>query len=636
MFDFYRLTQDISKIYERNGFEEYLKSYFSEIENYFNEVSDEEIQKIKFDIEDLLYDLSDKKLIYIQNSQIVNAFLLLLAEKFIQTSMIGAITIIYDYTPAGAMKKRLDASKLYLKVNDISKDYRMKVVNILALLDDSAKEDEYNTKAIKSFLYFIESAFLQFQRVANQSLASELLNEILTHKPKFQFLQDGTLSEFFNTLGNLDIKNGLSLTKALLHKTISQKSVCYLGTNEIKKETGEYANTLYALQNHTFEAIRNISFKYIQSIGDSQELYNRLQRGEAIIDDEKLLYKYLASFGAKHKAKLDSVYELIIDKIKNQKFDIVDWGCGQATATMLLLDYAAKNHIVLDIENVTLIEPSSLALSRGLLHIDVLKQKEYKIKAINSELDCFENSEIIPSNNTTVHLFSNILDVESFSIDYNFLKKVSATITNNAIFVCVSPNRSDKHNNRLNLFFNHFDENFDTELISSRDTNIGNTTRYEKIFEIKSTSSEEIIQQRNEIEGIQKSIHLDILDELSDYKEFVEPILDIQMLKNSINSDPEYVIFKIRKVAEAITSKIYLKHESNAGIISFNDKIRYLSYDKKLFDKTITNYVHTLRTIGNRGVHDNEREASKLKLDAHLMTIALISFLKELVDKKII
>lgn len=57
---------------------------------------------------------------------------------------------------------------------------------------------------------------------------------------------------------------------------------------------------------------------------------------------------------------------------------------------------------------------------------------------------------------------------------------------------------------------------------------------------------------------------------------------------------------------------------------------------KKVFDKTITNYVQTIRTIGNRGVHEDDRSIAKLKLDAHLVIIALVSFLQELVEKKLI
>ena len=235
-----------------------------------------------------------------------------------------------------------------------------------------------------------------------------------------------------------------------------------------------------------------------------------------------------------------------------------------------------------------------------------------------------------------MHLFSNILDIESFILDNTFFKKVSQSFNTNAIFVCVSPYRSDKNNNRLDLFFNHFDENFNTELISSRDTDIGNATRYEKIFEVKYITEEVIEEKRQEMIIVEKNYHIDVIDELSQYTDIVVPILNLKILENSINTDPDYAIFKIRKVAEIITTQIYSKYEDNEQIISFNDKIRYLAYEQKVFTKASTNYVQTLRTIGNRGVHGNEIDISKLRLDAHLMVIALISFIKEIKDDRLI
>ena len=344
----------------------------------------------------------------------------------------------------------------------------------------------------------------------------------------------------------------------------------------------------------------------------------------------------MVSFGSKHKQKLESAFDLIINKLESQKLDIVDWGCGQATASMILLSYAKKKNITLDIENITLIEPSKIALSRALLHIDILKQKEYNIKAINSELDCLDENEIIKSKNKTLHIFSNILDIESFSLNNDFFKKASSHIQNDAIFVCVSPNRNDKLNNRLDLFYQYFDANFDIELISSRDTDIGNSTRYEKIFEVIFTEDIVVEETRHEIELVKNTYEFNALIELKNYENYIVPIINMKILEDSINIDPEYAIFKIRKVAEVITSKIYSQYENNSSTISFNDKIRYLSYEKNLFDKTITNYVHTLRTIGNRGVHGHDIETQRLKFDAHLMVIALISFIQELKDNNLI
>jgi len=636
IYDFNIISKDILEIKSQEEFSQYLESNFIEIEEYLLNISINKIDKIKFDIEDMLYDMIDYKLIQDKNNKTINAFIILLAEKFLQTSLIGSITIIDNYIPTSAIKLRLEAAKLYLKVNDISKDYKNRASKILKLLDSSAIIDEYNKNAIKSFLFFVQSALQQFDRVKNESLAKEFIKTLLEKKESFSFLEDEILVEFLKKIPISNIYEIQKLIDDQLGNSIIPKDICELENKQVEKEAGSYAETLKQLTNPNFETIRKISYQYIQNIGDPTELYDRLKRGEAIIDDERLLYKYLVSFGSKHKQKLESAFDLIINKLENQRFDIVDWGCGQATASMVLLSYAKKKDISLDIENITLIEPSKLALSRALLHIDILKQKEYNIKAINSELDCLDENEIIKSKNKTLHIFSNILDIESFSLNNDFFKKASSHIQNDAIFLCVSPNRNDKLNNRLDLFYQYFDANFDTELISSRDTDIGNSTRYEKIFEVIFTEDIVVEETRHEIELVKNTYEFNALIELKNYENYIVPIINMKILEDSINIDPEYAIFKIRKVAEVITSKIYSQYENNSSTISFNDKIRYLSYEKNLFDKTITNYVHTLRTIGNRGVHGHDIETQRLKFDAHLMVIALISFIQELKDNNLI
>lgn len=98
-YDFQKLSKDILIIDSQKDFDMYLESNFVEIEEYFLNITNDELDDIKFDIEDFLYDLLDNKLIQKQNSKIANAFLILLAEKFLQTSFIGAITILVEHLP---------------------------------------------------------------------------------------------------------------------------------------------------------------------------------------------------------------------------------------------------------------------------------------------------------------------------------------------------------------------------------------------------------------------------------------------------------------------------------------------------------------------------------------------------------
>lgn len=637
-YNFEKLSKDILAFHTQDEFSQYLEYYYPQIEQYFDVLSEDEIQDIKFEIEDLLYDLLDHRLVLKSNPQIVNAFLILLAEKFIQSSLIGAITIIKDYIPLGVTSKRLEASISYLRVNDISKDYIARSDEILSLLENAAIEDEYSSRSIKSLFYFVYNVFYQFNRVQNSSLASEFISQLQQRTTDYTILRSELAKTFFENIKVMKLDAVIPFIKNTIASITTKKLDCSLKSTTTSIETSEYSEKLRNLPDPSFDSIRNVAYKYLQSIGDPEELFYRLQRGEKIIDDEKLLYKYLVSFGGKHKIKLYSAYDEIIDKIQNEKFNIIDWGCGQATATMVLLDYARTKNITLNIDTINLIEPSSLALSRGVLHIDLLKQTNYNINTINTDLDCLIAEAIkIDNNHKTLHLFSNILDLETFSLDTNFLQKVSSVVNTDNIFVCVSPNRNDKLNNRIEIFYKYFDENFDTSLISTRSDSIQNATRYEKIF-----ISKPIVEPLGITKEIEATIdektnyQLDVIKELAMYENHITPILNMQLLEDSINIDPEYAIFKVRKVAEVITSNIYSQYEDNTKQVSFNDKIRYLSYEKKVFDKTITNYVQTIRTIGNRGVHEDDRSIAKLKLDAHLVIIALVSFLQELVEKKLI
>jgi len=71
------------------------------------------------------------------------------------------------------------------------------------------------------------------------------------------------------------------------------------------------------------------------------------------------------------------------------------------------------------------------------------------------------------------------------ALDRVFLEKISNSQNGINYFICVSPNINDKRNARLDMFFRYFNENFDTDLISSRADDVQNYKRYEKIFKVE-------------------------------------------------------------------------------------------------------------------------------------------------------
>jgi len=536
--------------------------------------------------------------------------------------------------------KKLEAQSLYIvnirRFNDYQNNHKLFVDTLNTAFVDEEEPEQTLTILYINFYLKILKDFGEYNKKNVIKLKLDYINYYNTQN--YTFLDRSLIDKIFN-IDIINPQNTYNNIQRIIsnYLTKNEKQIC--NTNTLSIENSNYSKKLYSLHNPIFNDIRKISVQYIQGSNNQPTLYNKLNRGRYIIDNEELLYQYMFSFGQKHKEKLYDSYKVIISKIKDEKINIIDWGCGQAFATMILLDFAREKNITLDISNICLIEPSKLALERGLLHIDILKQKEYAIKIINSDIDCVKQSDLVFNNDCkTLHLFSNILDMDSFKLNNELLQNISSTFKNDNLFVCVSPNINNRRNNRLDLFYNYFNENFNTHLISARTNDINGHKRYEKVFEVCYIYIEDTIieEKRQEIKTIQKNDNLDIIKELGKHHNYVVPILNMQILEDSINSDPEYAIFKIRKVSEVITSKIYSQHESNDKTMSFNDKIRYLSYEKKIFNKTITNYVQTLRTIGNRGVHEDGRDNAKLKLDAHLMIIALISFLNEAKDEKLI
>lgn len=626
MITFAELAQNIKSLRSQYDFSQYLESSLIEIETLFNTLSYDTLNALKFDIEDLLYDLEDRQLVVNENPSIINAFLILLAQKFEQAGLIGAIVNVLNYLPKSSVKKRLEAAKLYLRVNNIATDYFTRFDAIATLINESTSEEEADYKAVSSLLYYYLGALGQFHRINNSSLAKTLNKLFEERQTTYPLLSHPLIRETVSTISIENFTTSIVDVKAKIDALAPNTQQCALQNLTPHIEQSSYSKALYNVASPSFETVRELAYSYVKATGDPQSLYERLSRGEAIIDSEELLFKYMVSFGAKHKAKLYSAFDVVANSLKDENVNIIDWGCGQAMASMVLFEYIREKKINLSIKNICLIEPSLLALNRGLLHVDIFKNSACNVVAINSDLDCLKDEDLFfDKRYKTIHLFSNILDIEGFTLNHDFFQKVSSTLNNNDLFICVSPNINDKRNTRLDLFYKHFDENFDTKLISSRANDVEGHKRYEKIFEVTAFSENVTVSS---VAVTPVVPHYDFIAALNQLEVYVSPTLDTKKVSAYITSDPEYVIFKVRKIAEILTSNIYKRFESNGVSISFSDKIRYLSYEKNVFTKSMTNYLQTIRTIGNGGVHEERKDMTKESFDAQLMVLALINLIK--------
>ena len=169
------------------------------------------------------------------------------------------------------------------------------------------------------------------------------------------------------------------------------------------------------------------------------KLYHDLNRGKGILDDDDHLNMYLHSFGKMHKAKLDTAFQYIpnIKDIFEEEVEIYDWGCGQGTATICFLDFLALQNIHPNISSINLIEPSKVAVKRALEVIHCINAN-YTLHTITKDFDHLRIDDFEKSNVRKIHLFSKILDVESFDLA-KFIQLFQSTFNAENTFVCVGP-----------------------------------------------------------------------------------------------------------------------------------------------------------------------------------------------------
>lgn len=220
-----------------------------------------------------------------------------------------------------------------------------------------------------------------------------------------------------------------------------------LSTNNVS----EFINRFRERGNISFLGMRDTAISMLPSdrmVLD--KLYNDLKRGTGILDDEVHLNMYLRCFGKMHKAKLDSAFACIpaaTDLFSNE-IEIYDWGCGQGIATICLLDYLKANHINYDIKSIHLVEPSAAAVKRACDVIECM-DADISVATTTKVFDKLQQADFTPSEAIKLHLFSNILDVDSFDLA-RFIHLFQQCFSGTNYFVCVGPYYSN--NRRVDEF----------------------------------------------------------------------------------------------------------------------------------------------------------------------------------------
>ncbi|MDD4390957.1 MAG: DEAD/DEAH box helicase [Eubacteriales bacterium] len=212
------------------------------------------------------------------------------------------------------------------------------------------------------------------------------------------------------------------------------------------------------LNTPSFEKIRRIACNQLKKNFSRQEIddmYYKLARGTSVIRREELLWRYLYAFGSKHQAKILAALQKIkkLTEIVRGEYSIIDWGCGQGLATVCLFDYLRKKGVPNAVKKIVLIEPSELALKNAVLHTSIYGAGE--IVSVNKYLNDVSVEDIKTDTPATIHLFSNILDLEGFSLK-QLAQTIGASASGEHYFICVSPIYSNNH--RIEAFYKYFAE----------------------------------------------------------------------------------------------------------------------------------------------------------------------------------
>lgn len=170
---------------------------------------------------------------------------------------------------------------------------------------------------------------------------------------------------------------------------------------------------------------------------ERDKIYQEMQGGTAVLENEDTLNMYLNSYGNMHYAKLMETFSRSVPQTFQDKIEIFDWGCGQGIATICFLDFLNYNRIACSLRTIHLIEPSNLAGERAENIIHYFYPK-VKVNRLQKTLDELSSKDFEKTNTTKIHLFSNILDVTSFDLSL-FIHFFQQTFLGKNYFYCVGP-----------------------------------------------------------------------------------------------------------------------------------------------------------------------------------------------------
>ena len=385
------------------------------------------------------------------------AFLVMLMEKAEQLGEISMFQMLYQLikvTPFD-IGHRLKAAALYMDIVNSAAEYTALYGPIYGLLAKAYSEEEDFADKV---LFTIVNYYLQVidncggpNPAAPADIKANLIVSLRDEEDSF--LNCPLIHDVLATdLG--DVTAASIHIRALIDVYLERTLPVITAVNGLLVEEHTDYSELLKDADMDFMAIREISVAKHMANPDGQRFYDSLQRGVKILDDERELYAYMVAMGKMHRAKLNSAFESFDFSSLTGAVNIIDWGCGQGTGTMVLLNYLNEEGFSLDIHNIILVEPSRLALERGGLH--ALKFNDtVRLVTVNDLLDGVTPAHLKDLTGTTIHLFANILDIDAVALK-PLTELIKDNIHGDNLFICTSPYLNSVKTNRLDIFLSAF------------------------------------------------------------------------------------------------------------------------------------------------------------------------------------
>lgn len=367
---------------------------------------------------------------------------------------------------------RLLSAKLYLLNIASNSDLINRFDAICTNLQYALENEEDNKRKIDlTFANYINYVVNNTSSTTVNELLKKVKEALLNAKYSFlssDFIQSIIQINYFNyDVALLELQN---LIEVYINETgnLIKGSTGYL----IEEDT-DYFSALKR-SSSDFNSIRRISINRLNVLSETERknVHNDLLRGVKPLENENELFAYMVFLGPMHYAKLTTSFTFLSPDTYNNELDIIDWGCGQGMATMTLLELINSNDYSTKINQISLIEPSELALKRASLHVSKFNNS-VSIQTINKYLNSLLPSDFKNKKSTIkIHLFSNILDIDLFSLSA-LIKLINTTFIGENYFICVSPFIDDLKASRLDNFMKSFSKKINYKIIKSIDEEKG-------------------------------------------------------------------------------------------------------------------------------------------------------------------